>query len=270
MSTRRGQVTPGRRVGELAEASGLTVRTLHYYEEIGLLVASERTSAGHRLYSDDDVERLYRICLLRRLGFSLGDIGDALDDPAWNLQAALTAHLHELDRRADTTARLRTRVAGLLSSLDATVAPVTADLLGAMEEMTELEPPMHQRISILVYRDVEEAYQYLVRVFALGPGRLTRDPAGRVVHGEVQAGDGVVWLRPEREEFDLASPHSLGAGTSSMAVLVDDVDAHFRHTSAAGAEIVYEPVDQPYGYREYSARDSEGGLWSFMKPLHQQ
>lgn len=270
MSMRRGQVRAGRRVGELAEASGLTVRTLHYYDEIGLLVASDRTSAGHRSYADDDVERLYRICLLRGLGFSLNDIREALDEPAWNLQAALTAHLHELDRRAEATARLRSRVSGLLTTLETTDAPQTADLLGAMEEMTELEPPLHQRSSILVYRDVEEAYDYLVRVFALGPGRLTRDEAGRVVHGEVQAGDGVMWLHPEREEYDLASPRSLGAGTSSVAVLVDDVDAHFRHTAARGAEIVYEPVDQPYGYREYGARDSESRLWSFMQPPDQE
>ena len=59
--------TEGRRVGELAAATGLTVRALHYYEEIGLLVASGRTGSGHRRYADADVERLYRICLLRRL-----------------------------------------------------------------------------------------------------------------------------------------------------------------------------------------------------------
>jgi uncharacterized glyoxalase superfamily protein PhnB len=59
----------------------------------------------------------------------------------------------------------------------------------------------------------------------------------------------------------------MGAATASVAVMVDDVDAHFRHASERGATILYEPVDQPYGYREYSARDSEGGLWSFMKPL---
>jgi uncharacterized glyoxalase superfamily protein PhnB len=58
-----------------------------------------------------------------------------------------------------------------------------------------------------------------------------------------------------------------GAATASVAVMVDDVDAHFRHASEHGATLDYEPVDQPYGYREYSARDSEGGLWSFMKPL---
>jgi uncharacterized glyoxalase superfamily protein PhnB len=49
--------------------------------------------------------------------------------------------------------------------------------------------------------------------------------------------------------------------------MVDDVDAHHRHAVEQGATIVYGPVDQPYGYREYSARDLEGGLWSFMKEL---
>jgi uncharacterized glyoxalase superfamily protein PhnB len=49
--------------------------------------------------------------------------------------------------------------------------------------------------------------------------------------------------------------------------MVEDVDGHFRHAAERGAGIVYEPVDQPYGYRKYSARDPEGGLWSFMKPL---
>jgi MerR family transcriptional regulator, thiopeptide resistance regulator len=49
--------------------------------------------------------------------------------------------------------------------------------------------------------------------------------------------------------------------------MVDDVDAHYAHAVEQGATIVHEPVDEPYGYREYSARDPEGGLWSFMKPL---
>src|SRR3954449_12870489 len=103
----------GRRVGELAAATGLTVRTLHYYEEIGLLVASGRTDAGHRLYADEDVERLYRICLLRRLGLPLGELGRALDDPAWNLQSAMATHLRDLDRRLDAAGRLRGRLARL-------------------------------------------------------------------------------------------------------------------------------------------------------------
>ena len=76
-----------------------------------------------------------------------------------------------------------------------------------------------------------------------------------------------MWLHRESEAFALSSPRTVGAATATMAVIVDDVDAHFRHASESGAHIEYGPVDQPYGYREYSARDSEGGLWSFMKPL---
>jgi MerR family transcriptional regulator, thiopeptide resistance regulator len=257
----------GRRVGELATASGLTVRTLHYYEEIGLLVASERTEGGHRLYSDSDVERLYRICLLRRLGLPLAEIGRALDDPAWSLHASMATHLQDLERRLEVTARLRGRLAHLIRTIGAADRPVTKDLLEVLEEMTMLDTTVQRRISILVYSDLETAYDYLVRVFGLGPGQLTRDDSGIVIHGELQAGDGVVWLHPESPAFGLSSPRSLGAATASVAVIVDDVDAHFRHASEQGAVIDYEPVDQPYGYREYSARDSEGGLWSFMKPL---
>ncbi len=77
----------------------------------------------------------------------------------------------------------------------------------------------------------------------------------------------MVWLHPESEAFGLSSPRKVGAVTGTMAVMVDDVDAHYRHAQSEGAQIDYEPVDQPYGYREYSARDSEGQMWSFMKPL---
>ena len=257
----------GHRVGELAGATGLTVRTLHYYEEIGLLVASGRTPAGHRVYGDDDVERLYRICLLRRLGLPLDQIAKALDDPAWSLRSAMSAHLGELDRRLEAGARLRGRLGRLVGTLG-TDGDLTDNLLAVMEEMTMLDTTVQRRIQILVYADLEAAHDYLVRVFGLGAGELTRDADGKVVHGELQAGDGVVWLHPEAEAFGLASPRTAGVATSSVAVMVDDVDAHYRHAKAEGAPIEYEPVDQPYGYREYSARDSEGGLWSFMKPLH--
>ena len=65
------------KIGELARATGLTVRTLHHYDEIGLLVPSERTQAGYRLYGEQDVRRLYEIRALRDLGIPLGDEGIA-------------------------------------------------------------------------------------------------------------------------------------------------------------------------------------------------
>ncbi|MEJ7584209.1 MAG: MerR family transcriptional regulator [Acidimicrobiales bacterium] len=260
------RTAPGRRVGELAAAAGLTVRTVHHYEEIGLLVASGRSESDHRLYSDSDVQRLYRICLLRRLGLALSEVGSALDDPQWSLRSALAAHLREVERRLDREGHLRGRLAHLLGSVNID-GVATDDLIEVLEEMVMLEQTVQRRISVLVYSDLEAAYDYLVRVFGLGPGQLVRDNTGRVVHGEVQAGDGVVWLHAEATEFALSSPRSLGAATASLAVLVEDVDAHFTHASANGANVVYGPIDQPYGYREYSARDAEGHLWSFMRSL---
>lgn len=251
-----------RKIGDLARASGVTVRTLHHYEDLGLLRPG-RTEAGHRLYDDHDVERLYRIIQLRRLGLSLGEIRRALDDEDADLADVMRRQLTELDRRLESTNRLRNRLVALLSSTH----PPTDDLLTLLEETTMLEAAPQRRIGILVYRDLDVAFEHLVEVFGLGPGEITRTPEGQAVHAEIEAGDGVLWLHPESPEFRLASPSSAGVSTAMVAVMVDDVDAHYRHAVSRGAEIVYEPTDQPYGYREYGARDNEGGLWSFMKPL---
>ena len=247
-------------MGELAEATGLTVRTLHYYEQIGLLTPSGRSPAGHRLYDADDEARLYRISLLRRLGMHLAEVQRALDDPAWDLTSALQAHLAALDARLDATARLRSKVAGAL-------AAGGTDLLTVLEDMTTLEPPAQQRIMLLVYADIGAAHAWLVERFGLLPGRVVHDGDGRAVHGEVHAGDGVIWLHPEQDSYRLASPRTVGAGTASVAVLVDDVDAHHRRSVDAGVDVRQEPVDQDYGYRVYSAYDLEGHLWSFMRSL---
>jgi len=213
----------GRKVGELAAATGLTVRTLRYYEEIGLLAASGRSAGGHRLYSAADVERLYRICLLRRLSLPLAEVGRALDDPAWSIRAAMAHHLRGLDRHLEATATLRSLLAHVIGSLGDDHGPDTQDLLDVLEGMTMLETTLQRRISILVYADLEAAYEFLTRVFGLGPGQLARDDEGRVIHGEMQAGDGVVWLHREAPEFGLASPRSLAASTAMVAVMVEDV-----------------------------------------------
>ena len=65
------------RIGELAAATGLTVRTLHHYDAVGLLAPAERSAAGHRRYTSADVHRLYRVVALRQLGLSLEEIAGA-------------------------------------------------------------------------------------------------------------------------------------------------------------------------------------------------
>jgi DNA-binding transcriptional MerR regulator len=68
-------------VGEIAALAGVTVRTLHHYDRIGLLPASERTPAGYRAYTEADLLRLQRVLAYRELGFPLDDIAALLDDP---------------------------------------------------------------------------------------------------------------------------------------------------------------------------------------------
>ncbi|WP_144119998.1 MerR family transcriptional regulator [Catellatospora sichuanensis] len=82
-------------VGKVAELAGVTVRTLHHYDEIGLLSPSERSATGYRRYVEADLERLQQILYYRELEFSLEEIAAILDDP----QSDATAHLrrqHEL------------------------------------------------------------------------------------------------------------------------------------------------------------------------------
>lgn len=68
-------------VGQVAGFAGVTVRALHHYDEIGLLAPSERTPAGHRRYSDADLDRLQQILFYRELGFPLDEVSALLDDP---------------------------------------------------------------------------------------------------------------------------------------------------------------------------------------------
>ena len=91
------------RVSEVARISGVTVRTLHHYDEIGLLVPSERTEAGYRLYAEEDLLRLQQILLGREQGLALEDVRRSLDDPGFDHRQALLAHRQQLQQRAKRT-----------------------------------------------------------------------------------------------------------------------------------------------------------------------
>ncbi|PID53310.1 MAG: MerR family transcriptional regulator [Micrococcales bacterium] len=98
-------------VGQVAAQFGVTVRTLHHYDDIGLLVPGDRSGAGYRLYSRSDVTRLAEIVALRRLGLSLTQVEVALNDPQqrgtllWARRAEVTSHIQRLHRLVDAIDR---------------------------------------------------------------------------------------------------------------------------------------------------------------------
>jgi MerR family transcriptional regulator, thiopeptide resistance regulator len=93
--------TAGMTVGQVAERFAVTVRTLHHYDEIGLLRPSRRSAAGYRLYADADITRLQHIVVYRRLGLALEDIGIVLDDPATDVAAHLRRQRDAVMSRLD-------------------------------------------------------------------------------------------------------------------------------------------------------------------------
>jgi uncharacterized glyoxalase superfamily protein PhnB len=110
----------------------------------------------------------------------------------------------------------------------------------------------------LRYDDAPEAIRFLTHAFGFTAPDLAQDPDGRVGHALVGYEGGVVMLSSRRNE-----PSPFDQGTACLYVAVDDPDAHHRRAVEAGAEVIMPLTDQPYGSREYAARDPEGNVWVF-------
>src|SRR5690349_24034302 len=126
-------------VGELARRCGLTVRTLHHYDAIGLLKPSLRSDAGYRLYDRANVERLHCIQALRQLGLSLADIGTALSGPEQPLAELIDRQIAQLDLELERATRLRNRLIALRGQLVAGQSPDLVEWLDTLELMTMYE-----------------------------------------------------------------------------------------------------------------------------------
>jgi DNA-binding transcriptional MerR regulator len=101
-------------VKKLADIAGLSVRTLHYYDELGLLKPKSRTSNGYRYYDDEAVVRLQQIMFFRELDFGLNEFDRILADPGFDVIEALQSHRTLLSKKAE-------RIEELLDTIDKTI-----------------------------------------------------------------------------------------------------------------------------------------------------
>jgi DNA-binding transcriptional MerR regulator len=111
--------------GEVAQLAGVTVRTLHHYDHIGLLSPGARSESGYRLYTAADLERLQQILFHRDLGFGLDEIRRVMDDPGLDRTSILVEQRRLLEER-------RTRIEAMIDAVDATIT--------ARERGTVMEP----------------------------------------------------------------------------------------------------------------------------------
>ena len=133
----------GWKVGELAQATGLTVRTLHHYDQIGLLTPSARNRGGHRVYREADVVALYRIIALRGLGLRLDQIknfGASLPDS----RDVLVEQLRQVDRQLTVGRQLRETLVSALARID---DGEKIDVLPLIKETTFSEQALREQLS---------------------------------------------------------------------------------------------------------------------------
>lgn len=128
------------KVGELAARTGLTVRTLHHYDAIGLLSPSGRTGSahgsGHRLYTAADLARLQQIQSLKQLGFGLEEVREYLSRADYDPRRVVRLHLARVRGQADELRKLADRLAALADALDKAEAVSADDFLNTVREIT--------------------------------------------------------------------------------------------------------------------------------------
>ena len=152
---------------------------------------------------------------------------------------------------------------------DAEALPSPADmlrdqLLQTLQKevaMTEIGPGI---VPCLSYRDAPAAIAWLREAFGFTENMIVPGPDGTIAHAQLSFGSGIIMVGSERDdELKIRIPCDLGGVTQSIYIVVEDADAHYARAVEAGAEIVRELEDTPYGSRDYSARDLEGHLWNF-------
>jgi len=137
-------------VKELADLSGVTVRTLHHYDHIGLLKPALRTDKKYRRYDREDLLRLQQILIYREMDFSLEKIRDILDDPDFNTHTALRDHRTRL-------VQSRQRLTRLIETLDKTMASLEGESQMTLKDKDLYEGFDQEKIDRW-NREVDEQY----------------------------------------------------------------------------------------------------------------
>ncbi|WP_117212348.1 MerR family transcriptional regulator [Allorhizocola rhizosphaerae] len=206
-------------VGKVAEFAGVTVRTLHHYDEIGLLSPSDRSRTGYRRYDDADLLRLQQIMYYRELGFSLDEIATILDDPHADAQAHLRRQ-HEL--LSERITKLQKMVYAIEFAMEAEKVGIQLTPQERFEVFGDFDPDKHAEEAKERWGDTE-AYRESMR----RAGRYTKEDWQRIKDEMTQWGERVVAL------MDSGAPAD---GPDAMQL----AEEHRQHISQWYYECTYE------------------------------
>jgi DNA-binding transcriptional MerR regulator len=214
-------------VGALAKRTGLTVRALHHYDQIGLLSPSGRTEAGYRLYADADIRRLERIVLLRSLGMPLESIASALDGDGHDLLELLERQAAATETQLAEMRKAQSRLVESIAQLRNHQYRSTDDALALIEAVSVFER----------YFNDEQRTTLRQRAEELGPERMRQ--------AEAQ------WARliaDVRREMDAGTPPNdvrvVALAAEWQSLLDEFTNGRFDIARSAGRMMRNEPAPQ--------------------------
>jgi PhnB protein len=121
----------------------------------------------------------------------------------------------------------------------------------------------------LYYADVAGALKFLSKAFGFRKfGIQMAGPDGRINHAAMKLGKDLIMMGCPGRKYK--NPKRLGQTTQSLYINVGHVDKHFTRAKKAGARIIEEPLDTPYGHRRYGAEDPEGHQWYFAREIRKK
>lgn len=132
----------GHTIGEVAALASVSVRTLHHYDEIGLLTPSLRTEGGYRIYTDDDLTALQQVLFFKELGFGLSEIARIVRDPRFDRLEALRMQHRML---TDKSTQLRRMLQAVDDAIDATEGGVRMDAKDMFEAFGDFDPKEYEK-----------------------------------------------------------------------------------------------------------------------------
>ncbi|WP_069768452.1 MerR family transcriptional regulator [Streptomyces sp. LUP30] len=206
-------------VGQVAGFAGVTVRTLHHYDDIGLLVPGGRSHAGHRRYDEADLDRLQQILFYRELGFPLEDVATLLDDPAADPRAHLRRQHELLTARIE---RLQKMAAAVEHAMEARKMGINLTPEERFEVFGDKDPGQYAEEAEQRWGGTEEYAESQRRV-----ARYTKDD----------------WKRLQAEVDDWSGRYSalVAAGEPATGdAAMDLAEEHRRHISAWYYDCPYE------------------------------
>lgn len=126
------------KVGEVAKRAGISVRTLHYYDDIGLIKPSDKSESGFRLYNTADIERLQHVISLKNMGLSLEGIARCLNEGGL-IADTLSAHQAVIESKITNLNKVNRTIQILLTKLSNSEELGTAELLKLIKEINDME-----------------------------------------------------------------------------------------------------------------------------------